>query len=99
MHWRKPLRMRGARYFGGGVLFLMPSAQKVFFPFLAEKFPHLLRRYEERYRENAYLKGSYRDTIRERIYNIRERYGLGSGPQEGPALETERLQPGLFDPA
>src|SRR5437764_1253955 len=29
----------GAGYFGGGLLFLMPSAQKVFYPFLEERFP------------------------------------------------------------
>lgn len=94
----KAAKDAGARYFGGGVLFLMPSAQKVFFPFLADKFPHLLRRYEERYRDNAYLKGAYRETIRERVHAIREKYGLGSGPQPAPILETDRLQPGLFDP-
>ncbi|MCU1258825.1 MAG: Radical domain protein [Bryobacterales bacterium] len=94
----KAAKDAGARYFGGGILFLMPSAQKVFFPFLAEKFPHLLRRYEERYRDNAYLKGAYRETIRERVHAIREKYGLDSGPQPAPILETDRLQPGLFDP-
>ena len=35
----------GAQALGGGILFLMPSAQKVFFPFLEERFPHLVRRY------------------------------------------------------
>jgi DNA repair photolyase len=93
----KAAKDAGAQYFGGGVLFLMPSAQKVFFPFLTAKFPHLLRRYEERYRDNAYLKGAYRDSIRERIHSIREKYGLGSAPQPAPPMETDRLQPGLFD--
>jgi DNA repair photolyase len=93
----KAAKDAGARYFGGGVLFLMPSAQQVFFPFLGAKFPHLLRRYEERYRNNAYLKGAYRDSIRERIHAIREKYGLGAGPQAQPAMEVDRMQPGLFD--
>ena len=37
-------RDHGASYFGGGLLFLMPAARRVFFPFLAERFPHLLQR-------------------------------------------------------
>jgi DNA repair photolyase len=93
----KAAKDSGARYFGGGVLFLMPSAQKIFFPFLAEKFPHLLRRYEERYRSSAYLKGPYRDSIRERIFAIREKYGLNASPQAAPPMETDRMQPSLFD--
>lgn len=88
----KAAKDAGARYFGGGILFLMPSAQTVFLPFLAAQFPHLLRRYEERYRDNAYLKGAYRESIRERIHAIREKYGLASAPQPAPAKPT------LFDP-
>ena len=93
----KAARDHGASYFGGGVLFLMPAAQKVFFPFLQAQFPHLLRRYEERYRAAAYLKGSYPDTIKARIQMIRERYGLGNSPAKQPWPEAERSQPGLFD--
>jgi DNA repair photolyase len=76
----KTARDAGASYFGGGALFLMPAAQKVFFPFLREKFPHLLRKYEERYAPNAYLRGAYPEALRERIRRIREKYGLGTGP-------------------
>ncbi len=93
----KAAKDAGASYFGGGVLFLMPCAQKVFFPFLAQHYPHLSRRYEERYRKNAYLKGEYRETIRDRIHAIREKYGLTAYAQSSPALETERLQPSLFE--
>ena len=95
----KAARDHGASYFGGGLLFLMPAAQKVFFPFLQAQFPHLLRRYEERYRAAAYLKGSYPDTIKARIQMIRERYGLGKTPVKQPWPEAERNQPGLFDQA
>ena len=47
----------GATHFGGGLLFLMPCAQKVFLPFLEQRFPHLVRRYKERFEKNAYLRG------------------------------------------
>ena len=72
----------GATYFGGGLLFLMPSAQKIFFPFLEEKFPHLVRRYRERFEENAYLRGPYHETIRDRVRRIRVRHELSSAPVE-----------------
>jgi len=76
----KAARDHGATWFGGGVLFLMPCSRKVFFPFVEKNFPHLLRRYREKYESQAYLKGPYREMIRERITAIRDRYGLNSGP-------------------
>ncbi len=76
----KAARDHGATYFGGGVLFLMPCSRKVFFPFVEKNFPHLLRRYREKYESQAYLKGPYREIIRERIAAIRDRYGLNSSP-------------------
>ncbi len=70
----------GARYFGGGTLFLMPSAQRQFFPFLEKHYPALAERYRARYRNDAYLRGEYEKWIRERVRRVRERFGLGSGP-------------------
>ena len=51
----KAARDHGATYFGGGVLFLMPCSRRVFFTFVEKHFPHLLRRYRERYENAAYL--------------------------------------------
>ena len=76
----KAARDHGATYFGGGVLFLMPSSRRVFFPFVEQHFPHLLRRYKERYESDPYINGPYRDMIRARIAEIRDRYGLGASP-------------------
>jgi DNA repair photolyase len=76
----KAARDHGAAYFGGGILFLQPSSRRVFFPFVEKRFPHLLRRYRERYESEPYLKGPYRDAIRARMAAIRDRYGLASGP-------------------
>src|SRR5712691_3040445 len=70
----------GATYFGGGLVFLMPSAQQVFFPFLEQNFPHLLKRYKERFEKTAYLRGPYQETLRNRVRRIRERHGLASSP-------------------
>lgn len=66
----------GADQFGANVLFLMPSAQRVFFPFVAQEFPKLLKRYEKSYAEGAYLKGSYPERIRTLVRDIRVRVGL-----------------------
>lgn len=83
----KAARDHGASYFGGGILFLQSSSRRVFFPFVEKRFPHLLRRYRERYESEPYLKGPYRDAIRARLAAIRERYGLASGPPAAPAPE------------
>jgi DNA repair photolyase len=92
----KAARDRGASYFGGGVLFLMPCSRKVFFPFVEKHFPHLLRRYQERYEREAYLKGPYREIIRERIAAIRERYGLNAGPPRREVAAWDDPQGMLF---
>jgi DNA repair photolyase len=92
----KAARNHGASYFGGGVLFLMPCSRKVFFPFLEKHFPHLLRRYQDKYEKEAYLKGPYRDIIRDRIAAIRDRYGLNSGPPRGEIAAWDAVQGWLF---
>lgn len=66
----------GASAFSAGPLFLKPSAQKVFFPFLEAHFPHLVRRYRERFEKSAYLKGAYPEMIEERVAKIRTRHNL-----------------------
>jgi len=74
----KACRAAGALTFGGGPLFLMPSAQKVFFPFLEREFPHLVERYRELYARSAYLGRDYKDVLAARVRRIRDRYGLVS---------------------
>jgi DNA repair photolyase len=66
----------GACHFGANVLFLMPSAQRVFFPFLARRFPEHLKRYEASYSAGAYLKGAYPDRIRGLVDQVRRRVGI-----------------------
>ena len=94
----KEARNRGAQSFGGGPLFLMPSAQAVFLPFLEEHFPELAAGYRERFERSAYLDRAYKDELRTRIHRIRERYGLASGPIDyRPELWAAEEQPTLFE--
>ena len=74
----------GAEYFGGGTLFLMPSAQKQFFPFLEKHYPSLAERYKVRYEREPYLRADYEKWIRERVHKIRRAHGLDSRPQPLP---------------
>ncbi len=79
----------GATSFHGNVVFLKPCAKRVFLPFLESEFPHLVRRYRERFERNAYLRGEYPAMIGRRIDAIRRRYGLNR--------RTTQYEPELFD--
>lgn len=90
-------REAGAQYFGGGPLFLMPSAQKVFFAFLERHYEHLLERYRRLYEHNAYLRGTYKLEIARRVKAVRERHCWPSGPVEyRPEVDDDPLQASLF---
>jgi DNA repair photolyase len=93
----KAARDAGALSFGGGPLFLMPSAQKVFLPFIEKEFPELASQYREWYEKSAYLGRAYKDTLQQRVRRIRDRYGLASGPIEyRPELWVGEEQGELF---
>ncbi len=66
----------GAKQFGAHVVFLQPAAQRVFYPFLAERFPEHLARYQKSFLEGAYLSGSYPERMRTLVGDIRSRVGL-----------------------
>lgn len=66
----------GASNFSAAPLFLKPCSQKVFFPFLEQHFPHLVRRYRERYEKNAYLQGHYPEMLKERVARIKSRHAM-----------------------
>jgi DNA repair photolyase len=70
----------GAEWFVSGVLFLMPSSAKQFLPFLREKFPRLVRQYEDWYVRNAYAPEPYRRKIAERVARIKVHLGMTARP-------------------
>jgi DNA repair photolyase len=73
-------RDAGAQWFSASVLFLMPSAQKQFLPFLDEKFPKLARRYREWFSRSTYAPETYRKEISARVAALRKKYDLGIRP-------------------
>jgi len=90
-------REAGAEYFGGGPLFLMPCARKIFFPFLERHFPKLAGPYRKLYANSAYLGPGYKAHLREVVARVRERHGLGSAPVEyRPELWEGEEQGSLF---
>jgi len=90
-----------AQWFGGNALFLMPSSLKEFLPFLEQKFPKLLRRYQEWYGRGGYAPETYRKEISERVRKLRAKYGLGSLAQiRAPhQMHSPQLALGLSAPA
>src|SRR5579864_3150821 len=81
----------GAQWFAASVLFLMPSAQKQFLPFLDAKFPKLARRYRKWYSREAYAPEAYRKEISARVAALRKKYGLGIRPLDpGRPPDPER---------
>ncbi len=92
----KAARDAGAQSFGGGPLFLMPCAQKVFFPFLEQHFPDLAPRYRRHYERSPYLGNDYKYMLRTRIQTIRDRYGFAAGRLEYRPELWEDEQPVLF---
>ncbi len=79
-------RGAGAQWLGASALFLMPSAQKQFLPFIEEKFPRLARQYRNWYARSGYAPEEYRRKIDQRIAQLRTKYGLGSRPYEPEGL-------------
>ncbi|HUQ95024.1 MAG TPA: radical SAM protein [Bryobacteraceae bacterium] len=83
----------GARYFGGGVLFLKPCASQVFLPFLEREFPELVERYRKQYAKSAYLEGLYPEAIERRLEAARKEARLERRPVE---YQPEPAQLTLF---
>jgi DNA repair photolyase len=79
----------GAQWFFSGVLFLMPSSAKQFLPFVRQKFPRLVRQYEQWYAKNGYAPEEYRRKASERVARIREKYGF----RPRPWVEIKRITP------
>jgi len=88
----------GASFLGGGLLFLKPVAQEVFFPFLEQHYPSLAPRYRALFARGAFLRGEYAGRIKDRLQRVRARYGLSDAPVEyTPGLWEGDPQGNLFE--
>jgi DNA repair photolyase len=92
----KAAKEAGAVSFGGGSLFLMPCAQKVFFPFLEQHRPDLVERYRAWFSHSPYLGKAYKQKLAERLQAIRARHGLASGHIENKPKVWVAEQAELF---
>jgi DNA repair photolyase len=86
-------RQAGATGFWSNAVFLKPCAKAVFFPYLEEHYPHLVRRYRQHFQNSAYLKGPYVETIEERVQGIKARHGFPSRSEsrKGPQGSVPQL--------
>jgi DNA repair photolyase len=69
----------GAVFVHANPLYLKPCAEKIFMPFLEEKFPHLVPMYKERYGAKAFLPAAYGERISRLIKRYCQKYGLDTG--------------------
>jgi len=87
-----------AQWLAANVLFLMPSAQKVFFPFLDEKFPRLARQYRRWYARSGYAPEEYRARIAGLFARLRAKHGFASRPYEPDRFALNQTVQGLAAP-
>jgi DNA repair photolyase len=89
----------GARFLYPNILFLMPSTMKLFFPFLENEFPHLVKRYRRLYARSAYLKGEYKERMMKLVATLRRRYGLeGDDARIPPAARHPQMELAFVSP-
>ncbi len=96
-------RDHDATHVFANVLFLKPSAQQAFFPFLEQHFPHLVKRYAARFARSAFLDSDYKERIHGLIAGLKRQYAFPDRPEfEPPATiheaEAEQLPVLQIDP-
>ncbi len=94
-------RAHDATHLFWNVLFLKPSAQHAFFPFLERHFPHLATRYAARFARSGFLNRAYQDRIGGLVGDLKRKHGFPDHTDfEMPApvheTETEAEQLSLF---
>ena len=83
----------GATHLFWSVLFLKPSAQQAFFPFLERHFPDLTKRYAARFARSAFLDRAYTERISTLITELKHQHGFPDRPEfEMPAPVHEADQ-------
>jgi DNA repair photolyase len=65
-------------------LFLKPCSRSIFLPFIAERFPHLVPRYEQLYGERDFGSQAYRKQLSALMSKFKKKYGIGAPGPRGP---------------
>jgi len=73
-------------------LFLKPCSAKVFMPFLAEHFPHLVPLYKARYADRAFLPDDYKNRISILVSKLCRKHGIGLRNHES-GVQTSGIEP------
>jgi DNA repair photolyase len=81
----------GALWFGAQPLFLKPCAKAVMLPFLDREFPELGRRYRVLFRDGAYLRGAFEESVRAHVAALKTRYGFRRTGEDPPKYEDPQL--------
>ena len=76
-----------AEYVHAHPLFLKPCSEKVFMPFVEEKFPHLAASYRARYKDRAFLPAEYHRRIAALMKKLCQKHNIGQ------RQETDRRRP------
>jgi DNA repair photolyase len=79
----------GARSVAAIPLFLKPCSAKVFMPFLAEHFPHLLPLYKARFADRAFLPSDYQKRISALVGKLCRKHGIGVRNHDSGAQSLE----------
>jgi DNA repair photolyase len=64
------------KYIYANSLFLKPCSSAVFMPFLEKEFPQLVKSYQQRYKDRAFLPASYRKRLSQLMKRLREKHGI-----------------------
>jgi DNA repair photolyase len=78
----------GATNIFANPLFLKPCSRAVFLPFIKERFPDLVTRYEHLYGEQDFVSQPYRKQLTALMAKFKRKYGIGAPGPRGPLRET-----------
>ena len=82
----------GAHRIHANPLYLKPCSEKVFMPFLAEQFPHLVEGYKQRYAKGAFLSKSYHERISKLMDRLLQKHNFRPRRRERRFIQTPEWQ-------
>lgn len=81
----------GATNIFANPLFLKPCSRAVFLPFVRDRFPELVARYEQMYGERDFASDVYRKHLSALMGKFKKKYGIGAPGPRGPLRETAQM--------